>query len=156
MSAAPSFSTQPFQWKEGLDKHVFTYSFFSGGGPTCCSSHTDPVQPGHADAHQLFTLNGRDVPVEIAWVHLREGYPDNVHLVVVDLTDCPFTAHDCRENKCISRRDHAVQWPLKRPTRRGCVRKIINLKDVKGYLSQFNTVDPHYGWPLFIGALGHR
>ncbi|GIX75532.1 hypothetical protein CDAR_298731 [Caerostris darwini] len=104
----------------------------------------------------FFTSNGRDVSVDIAWVHLREGYPGNVHLVVVDLTDCLFTAHDCRENKYISRRDHAVHWPLKKPTRRGCVQKVIKLKEVKGYLSQFNTVDPHHGWPLFIGVLVYR
>ncbi|GIY41552.1 hypothetical protein CEXT_649691 [Caerostris extrusa] len=104
----------------------------------------------------FFTLNGRDVPVEIAWVHLREGYPDNVQLVVVDLTDCPFSPHDCRENKYISHRDHAVQWPLKKPTRRGCVQTILKLKDVKGYMSQFNVVDSHHGWPLSIGTLGYR
>ncbi|GIX89488.1 hypothetical protein CDAR_598061 [Caerostris darwini] len=104
----------------------------------------------------FFTSKGRDVSGDIAWVHLREGYPGNVHLVVVDHTDCLFTAHDCRENKCISRRDHAVHWPLKKPTRRGCVQKIIKLKEVKGYLSQFNTVDPHHGCPLFIGVLGYR
>ncbi|GIY05158.1 hypothetical protein CEXT_94011 [Caerostris extrusa] len=60
------------------------------------------------------------------------------------------------KNKYISHRDHAVQWLLKKPTRRGCVQNIIKLKDVKGYLSQFNVVDPHHGWPLFIGTLGHR
>ncbi|GIY97209.1 hypothetical protein CEXT_149451 [Caerostris extrusa] len=118
--------------KHHLDKNSLTFMdyvklAYSGGGPPCRSGHIDPVQPGHADAHQLFTLNGRDVPVEIAWVHLREGYPDNVQLVVVDLTDCPFSPHDCRENKYISRRDHA-----------------------------FNVVDPHHGWPLSIGTLGYR
>ncbi|GIX71046.1 hypothetical protein CEXT_376501 [Caerostris extrusa] len=73
-----------------------------------------------------------------------------------DLTDCQFTAHDCRENKFISHRGHAVHWPLQRLTNRGFVQIIIKLKEVKGYLSQLNTVDPHHGWPLSIGVLGYR
>ncbi|GIY63812.1 hypothetical protein CEXT_579571 [Caerostris extrusa] len=42
--------------KDLFRKHVSTYSFFSRGGPPCRSGRIDPVQPGHADAHQLFYI----------------------------------------------------------------------------------------------------
>ncbi|GIX74735.1 hypothetical protein CEXT_300921 [Caerostris extrusa] len=159
LSAAPSFSTQPFQWKEGLDKHVFTYTVVvdpHAARATLTLSNLDMLMHINFFFFFFFTLNGRDVPVEIAWVHLREGYPDNVQLVVVDLTECAFTAHDYREKQMHFSPRPCSPVPLKRSTRRGCVQNIIKLKDVKGYLSQFNMVDPHHGWPLFIGALGHR
>ncbi|GIX93836.1 hypothetical protein CDAR_448321 [Caerostris darwini] len=73
-----------------------------------------------------------------------------------DLTDCQFTAHDCRKNEFISHRSHTVHWPLKRLTNRGCMQTIMKLKEVKEYLSQFPNVDPHHGWPLSIDVLGYR